>query len=181
MATTVTAADLTVSIKETYTLNGVTYGNSNNKTYTSNGQVLQRVMNVSTSDPAILNFGAADAAGQVAVADYKYFRVAPTRIQDIDMIANKYYFRPLNVNQILAYSTTSGAASPVGAQTYAVMLNASTDCYVNFGGSSSTASATAGVFLKADESYIFDCHPSQVISAIRKSADGNLEISELTQ
>lgn len=97
------------------------------------------------------------------------------------MIANKYYFRPLNVNQILAYSTTSGAASAVGAQTYAVMLNASTDCYVNFGGSSSTASATAGVFLKADESYIFDCHPGQIISAIRKSADGNLEISELTQ
>ena len=72
MATTVTAADLTVSIKETYTLNGVTYGNSNNKTYTSNGQVLQRVMNVSTSDPAILNFGAADAAGQVKVGDYKW-------------------------------------------------------------------------------------------------------------
>ena len=97
------------------------------------------------------------------------------------MIANKYYFRPLNVNQILAYSTTSGAASAVGAQTYAVMLNASTDCYVNFGGSSSTASATAGVFLKPEESYNFACHPGQIISAIRISADGNFEISELRQ
>ena len=75
MATTVTAADLTVTIIETYTLNGVTYGNTSNKTYASNGQVLQRIMNVSTSDPAILNFGAADAAGQLAVADYKYFRI----------------------------------------------------------------------------------------------------------
>ncbi len=84
MATTVTAADLTVSIKETYTLNGVTYGNSNNKTYTSNGQVLQRVMSISTSDPAILNFGAADAAGQVAVADYKYFRV--TNLDDTNFV-----------------------------------------------------------------------------------------------
>lgn len=75
MATTVTAADLTVTITETYTLNGVTYGNTSNKTYTSNGQVLQRIMSASTSDPAILNFGAADAAGQLAVADYKYFRI----------------------------------------------------------------------------------------------------------
>jgi len=84
MATTVTAADLTVSIKETYTLNGVTYGNSNNKTYTSNGQVIQRVMSVSTSDPAILNFGAADAAGQLAAADYKYFRV--TNLDDTNFV-----------------------------------------------------------------------------------------------
>ena len=75
MATTVTAADLTVTILESYSLNGVNYGNSSNKVYTSNGQVLQRVMSVSTSDPAILNFGAADAAGQLAVADYKYFRI----------------------------------------------------------------------------------------------------------
>ena len=75
MATTVTAADLTVTITETYNLNGVAYGNTSNKTYTSNGQVLQRIMSASTSDPAILNFGAADAAGQLAVADYKYFRI----------------------------------------------------------------------------------------------------------
>ena len=75
MATTVTAADLTVTITETYNLNSVAYGNTSNKTYTSNGQVLQRIMSASTSDPAILNFGAADAAGQLAVADYKYFRI----------------------------------------------------------------------------------------------------------
>ena len=75
MATTVTTADLSVTIIETYTLNGVTYGNTSNKVFSSNGQVLQRIMNVSTSDPAILNFGAADAAGQLAVADYKYFRI----------------------------------------------------------------------------------------------------------
>jgi len=76
MATTVTTADLTVTITESYSLNGVSYGNSLSKTYSGNGQVLQRIMNVSTSDPAVLNFGAADAAGQVKVGDYKYFRVA---------------------------------------------------------------------------------------------------------
>ena len=94
------------------------------------------------------------------------------------MLAIKYYFRPLGVNQVKAFTSSASAASAVGVQTYAVMLHASTDCYVNFGG---TASATAGVFLQADEPYIFDIHPSEVISVIRKTADGNLEISELTQ
>ena len=89
MATTVTAADLTVTISENYTLNGVTYGNSINKTYTSNGQVLQRILNVSTSDPAIINFGAADAAGQVVVGDYKYFRI--TNLDDTNFITLTLY------------------------------------------------------------------------------------------
>ena len=89
MATTVEAANLTVTITETYNLNGVDYGNTINKTYTSNGQVLQRVLSVSTSDPAIINFGAADEAGQVAVADYKYFRI--TNLDDTNFIILTLY------------------------------------------------------------------------------------------
>ena len=89
MATTVTAADLTVTISESYTLNGVTYGNTINKTYTSNGQVLQRVLNVSTSNPAIINFGSADSAGTVKVADYKYFRI--TNLDDTNFITLTLY------------------------------------------------------------------------------------------
>ena len=89
MATTVTTSDLVVTISETYSLNGVNYGNTSNKTYTSNGQVLQRIMSVSTSDPAIINFGAADAAGQVAVADYKYFRI--TNLDDANFLTLTLY------------------------------------------------------------------------------------------
>ena len=73
MATTVTASSLTVTITESYQLDNVNYGNTRSKTYTSNGQILQRIMNVSTSNPTIINFGAADEAGQVVVGDYKYF------------------------------------------------------------------------------------------------------------
>ena len=76
MATTVTASNCTVTITETYELNGVSYGNTKSKTFTSKGKVLQRIMNVSTSDPAIINFGAADSAGQVTVGDYAYFRIS---------------------------------------------------------------------------------------------------------
>ena len=84
MASTVTASTLTVTITESYDLNNVAYGNTNSKTFTSKGQVLQRIMNVSTATPQLLNFGAADAAGQVAVADYAYFRI--TNLDDTNFV-----------------------------------------------------------------------------------------------
>ena len=46
MATTIVPSNLVVTITESYTLNGVAYGNTMNKTYESNGQVSQRVMSV---------------------------------------------------------------------------------------------------------------------------------------
>ena len=80
MATTVTAADLTVTIIEQYTLNGVSYGNTMNKTYTDNGEVYQRVMAIEADAGRstwtnIINFGAADAAGIADITNYKYFRI----------------------------------------------------------------------------------------------------------
>jgi len=127
MATTVTAADLTVTITESYTLNGVSYGNTTNKRFSSNGQVLQRIMNVSTSDPAIINFGAADAAGQVTVGDYKYFRI--TNLDDTNFITltlfngtDSFFYKLLagdvfllmsNEMDAIASSTTFGAFADI--------------------------------------------------------------------
>ena len=89
MATTVTASSLTVTITESYQLDNVNYGNTRSKTYTSNGQILQRIMRVSTSGITILNFGSADAAGQVKVTDYKYFRI--TNLDDTNFIRLSLY------------------------------------------------------------------------------------------
>tara|TARA_R110002049_G_scaffold12997_2_gene57291 strand:+ start:641 stop:1099 length:459 start_codon:yes stop_codon:yes gene_type:complete len=79
MATTVTAENLTVTITESYSLNGVSYGNTMNKTYTDNGEVYQRIMAIpySAEDAFtdIINFGAADDAGQADISNYKYFRI----------------------------------------------------------------------------------------------------------
>tara|TARA_R100000655_G_scaffold101275_2_gene146264 strand:+ start:3152 stop:3613 length:462 start_codon:yes stop_codon:yes gene_type:complete len=80
MATTVTAADLTVTITESYTLNDVAYGNTMSKTFTSNGEVYQRVMAIAagsrgSSWTSIINFGAADSAGTADITNYKYFRI----------------------------------------------------------------------------------------------------------
>ena len=74
---------LNVTITESYTLNGVDYGNTINKTYTSNGQVSQRVMSIagkgtgteSTVFTDILELSTADGQGKVVKADYKYFRI----------------------------------------------------------------------------------------------------------
>ena len=83
MATTIVPSDLNVTITESYTLNGVDYGNTINKTYTSNGQVSQRVMSIagkgtgteSTVFTDILELSTADGQGKVVKADYKYFRI----------------------------------------------------------------------------------------------------------
>ena len=80
MATTVTAENLTVTRTESYTLNGVSYGNTMNKTYTDNGEVYQRIMTIAADSERgswtnIINFGAADAAGIADITNYKYFRI----------------------------------------------------------------------------------------------------------
>ena len=80
MATTVTAADLTVTITEQYTLNGVSYGNTMNKTFTGNGEVYQRIMAIPVGTEGayytdIINFAASDSAGIADITNYKYFRI----------------------------------------------------------------------------------------------------------
>jgi len=79
MATTVTAQNLTVTITEQYTLNGVSYGNTMNKTFSDNGEVYQRIMAITASSEGaftdIINFGASDSAGQADITNYKYFRI----------------------------------------------------------------------------------------------------------
>jgi len=80
MATTIVPADLNVTITESYTLNGVDYGNTINKTYTSNGKVSQRVMSIASKGDGtvwtnILALSTADGQGQVVKTSYKYFRI----------------------------------------------------------------------------------------------------------
>jgi hypothetical protein len=81
MATTIVPSNLVVTITESYSLNGVDYGNTMNKTYTDNGQVSQRVMSIASKGAEsvtwtdILALSTVDGKGQVVKADYKYFRI----------------------------------------------------------------------------------------------------------
>jgi hypothetical protein len=95
MATTIVPSNLIVTITESYSLNGVDYGNTMNKTYTDNGKVSQRVMSISPKGEAnlfttILSLGTVDAQGQVVKLSYKYFRIT-----NLDT-ANTLYLRVYN-------------------------------------------------------------------------------------
>jgi len=117
MASTVTAADLTVTITESYTLNGVSYGNTTNKTFTSNGQVDQRIMNVSiTTERTLFNFGSVDSAGTGVAADYVYFRV--TNLDDTNFVtlrlfngADSFWFKVAAGESLLLMDNQMDAAT----------------------------------------------------------------------
>ena len=94
MATTIVPSDLTVTITESYSLNGVEYGNTMNKKYISNGQVSQRVMSVyggvdRTIFTNILQLGTLDGQGVVVKSDYKYFRI--TNLDTADTLNLRFF------------------------------------------------------------------------------------------
>lgn len=82
MATTVTAADLNITITESINLNGVTYGNNKTTVVSTNTKAEQRIMSIAakgetgTTYTTIIGFGSADSASDVRSADFKYFRIS---------------------------------------------------------------------------------------------------------
>jgi hypothetical protein len=84
MAGTITQSSLSVKITESISLNGVTYGNNIGKTFSSNGKVDQRIMNIKskggggTAWTTIASFSTQDSKGEFIINDYSYFRITNT-------------------------------------------------------------------------------------------------------
>ena len=97
MATTIVPSNLVVTITESYSLNGVDYGNTMNKTYTDNGRVSQRVMSIAGSTVGevtnyftdILELSTVDGQGQVVIGDYKYFRI--TNLDTVNTLYLRFF------------------------------------------------------------------------------------------
>lgn len=110
MATTIVPSNLIVTITESYSLNGVDYGNTMNKTYTDNGQVSQRVMSIAgkgaeaTVWTDILALSTVDGQGQVVKADYKYFRIT-----NLDTV-NTLYLRTYNGADYVAFEVAPASS-----------------------------------------------------------------------
>tara|TARA_R100001530_G_scaffold56563_1_gene41304 strand:+ start:3212 stop:3679 length:468 start_codon:yes stop_codon:yes gene_type:complete len=110
MATTVTTANCTVTITESYDLNGVNYGNTTAKSFIDKGQVSQRIMEVAgktgegTVFTDILNLSTADSAGTVVKGEYAYFRI--TNLDD----TNSVYLRIYNGADYLYFAITAGTS-----------------------------------------------------------------------
>ena len=75
MATSITAATLTVTITEAITLNGQDKGATNTLTVASVTEVSQRIVNVPITEVILLAFGTAVAAGQFVEGDVRYIRI----------------------------------------------------------------------------------------------------------
>lgn len=76
MATTITAATLTVTITEAISLNGQDKGSTNTLTIASVTEVSQRIIEIPTSEITILNFAATNpGAGAFDEADVRYIRL----------------------------------------------------------------------------------------------------------
>lgn len=105
MATTVTPTNLTVTISEGYDLNGVAYGNSKTKTFSDQGEVIQRVMSIATTFTDIFHTSTVDGRGQVVVTDWAYFRI--TNLDD----ANYMRLRFLNDNNDSVFLKLSAGQS----------------------------------------------------------------------
>jgi hypothetical protein len=158
MATTVVKSNLTVAITESYTLNGVAYGNTMNKTYESNGQVSQRVMSVAGSTvgettnvfTTILSLDTIDAKGQVVRADYKYFRI--TNLDTVNTL-NLRFFNNADYVAVKVLPASSFLLMDNGIDTpaNATATLAIADIYDIVGQSSSTSEAIDVEFIMVTE------------------------------
>lgn len=75
MASTISAASLTVTVSESITLNGYERGSSNSTTIASVTEVINRIVTATTTESTLISFGAAAAKGQGITGDVKYLRI----------------------------------------------------------------------------------------------------------
>jgi len=74
MASTLTAATMTVTINESITLNGKNQGGTVTKSIASIAEISKRIVTVSTTEATILTFSAAVGQGTYVAADVRYMR-----------------------------------------------------------------------------------------------------------
>ena len=85
MATTVTAATLTVNIQESITLNGVTYDKTTTKSIASVANYHSRVVQLKASTThTLIGFAADPSSGKFDSDDFKYMRI--TNLDDTNAI-----------------------------------------------------------------------------------------------
>ncbi len=84
MATSITPADLTVTINESCTLNGADQGGTHTLTVSSVTQIAKSILNIGTTVADILGFGSVNAQGQFIRTSVKYIRI--TNLDDTNFL-----------------------------------------------------------------------------------------------
>jgi|TARA_R110002012_G_scaffold104199_1_gene244531 hypothetical protein len=85
MASTITAATLTVKLTESITLNGASQGGTNTATFASVAEIYKRIMTITTNESTIATMsGAVASAGHFNDSAVKYMRF--TNLDDTNFI-----------------------------------------------------------------------------------------------
>ena len=84
MASTLTAATMTVTISESITLNGKNQGATNTKSISSIATVLKRIIDVPTSEVSLISMSTTPSAGTFVESDVRYIRI--TNLDDANFI-----------------------------------------------------------------------------------------------
>ena len=84
MATTLTAATLTVTVTESISLNGKDQGATNSFTVASINEVYKHIVSATTTATTFIKFGTAASAGTLIRADVSYLRI--TNLDDTNFV-----------------------------------------------------------------------------------------------
>jgi hypothetical protein len=94
------------------------------------------------------------------------------------MIGTRTHYR-IGVVQVGNVAVATASSSAFAATTSLIRVVADTDCYIEIGDGVLTASA-ADTLLPANTVEYFSVTPGQKIAFIRKTADGLINVSEMT-
>ena len=136
MATTLTAATLTVTVTESISLNGKDQGATNSFTVASINEVYKHIVTATTTATTFLKFGTAASAVTLIRADVSYLRI--TNLDDTNFVtvglsddsADTAYFKLEKKQSIIIGGTDEGPQIDIHASAGAFAAWASVDSLI---------------------------------------------------
>ena len=136
MATTLTAATLTVTVTESISLNGKDQGATNSFTVASINEVYKHIATATTTATTFLKFGTAASAGTLIREDVSYLRL--TNLDDTNFVtvglsddsADTAYFKLEKKQSIIIGGTDEGPQIDIHATAGAFAAQASVDSLI---------------------------------------------------
>jgi len=136
MATTLTAATLTVTLTEAISLNGKDQGATSSFTVASINEIYKHIVTATTTATTFLKFGTAASAGTLIRADVSYLRI--TNLDDTNFVtvglsddsADTAYFKLEKKQSIIIGGTDEGPQIDIHASAGAFAAWASVDSLI---------------------------------------------------
>ena len=136
MATTLTAATLTVTLTEAISLNGKDQGATSSFTVASINEIYKHIVTATTTATTFLKFGTAASAGTLIRADVSYLRL--TNLDDTNFVtvglsddsADTAYFKLEKKQSIIIGGTDEGPQIDIHASAGAFAAWASVDSLI---------------------------------------------------